>query len=205
MVENTNQDGPDPLENLTKPRSGLNCSVPANKMYPSCHAVLSIRSISCAAQHIRRCNAPPPQNDGYACTVCNNKYKTYAGLRQHQRRTHPEEYNTADLQLLSSRQSSSRTQYTQSEIKAIAEMEISIPHATNDIIKILSEKSGQSIEGIKKLRQREMYKSLISDGRKEKDKTSSSPKSPKPSKVKIIPLAPIRPRAIVKTAAIQTC
>lgn len=185
MVENTNQDGPDPLNNKNKPRSGLNGNDPASKMCPSCHTDLSERNSSSAAQHIRRCNAPPPQSDGYPCTICNNKYKTYAGLRQHQRRSHPEEYNSADLQLLSSRQSSSRSQYTESEIKAIAELEVTIPQTTKllnkDIIKILSEKTGRPIEGIKKLRQRETYKSLVADGRKQKDITPNSPEPPKTS------------------------
>ncbi|CAK9798939.1 Retrovirus-related Pol polyprotein from type-1 retrotransposable element R2 (Fragment) [Anthophora plagiata] len=132
---------------------------------PSCKIDLSSRTTASAAQHKRRCNAPPKQADGYECDVCKNKYKTYAGLRQHQRRAHIQHYNSGDLELRDKRLASSRSQYTDAEIKMIAHYEAKIPNRTNllikDIVKILADSSGRTLDGIKKLRLKETYKTYL--------------------------------------------
>ncbi|CAL7932903.1 unnamed protein product [Xylocopa violacea] len=134
---------------------------------PSCKIDLSSRSSASAAQHKRRCNAPPVQTNGHVCEVCKKEYKTYAGLRLHQRKAHIEFYNSADLELRDKRLPSTRAQYTDSEIKNIAFNEARIPNRSNmlgkDIVKILADSSNRPVEGIKRLRLRDKYKEYLSE------------------------------------------
>ncbi|CAL7932979.1 unnamed protein product [Xylocopa violacea] len=179
MVDTINQGELDPLANKTSkqmPKSANKASAP--ERCPSCDIELIGRTPASVSQHIRRCNAPPFQPDGYACPMCGNKYKTYAGLRQHQRRTHIDEYNKADLDLREKRTQSVRSQYTDGEIKSIAIMEASLPDRSvlmvKEIINNLSSKTGRTFDAIKKLRQKPVYKKYLAEEIKNYDAVNMS-------------------------------
>lgn len=164
---NTSQGVPNPLAPTSSSGSNRRAKNVVPDRCPSCCVQLTDRTASSAAQHVRRCNAPPKQPDGYACDHCSSKFKTYLGLRQHMRLSHTDKYNASDLQLAHARQTSARPQYSEGEIRAIASIEASLPNRSNllskDINLVLSKESGRSVDGIKKLRQKPAYKTYLAE------------------------------------------
>lgn len=97
-------------------------------------------------------------------------------MRQHQRRAHPEAYNNEDLALIERRKPTTRSQYTTAEIQEIAHIEASIPNRSKllskDVNAILSRKSNRTLDGIKKLRQRQDYKNALTIELENKNKNT---------------------------------
>ena len=128
------------------------------KSCPSCNIEFSSRSLPQRKQHIRRCNQPRPGDDGtYSCHACTNNYKSYAGLRQHIKRSHPVEYNVAGSQLTCNRIKSAKSKWTAQEEKQLARLELSLPAGlsqkeVNTTLADLHTK--RTFESIKKQRQK---------------------------------------------------
>ncbi|XP_078051361.1 uncharacterized protein LOC144477510, partial [Augochlora pura] len=167
MVDNRPTRENNLLGNKNKSATQTELDLDIDRTCHKCKIDLSGRTTASAAQHRRRCNAPPIQPDGYICEICKSKFRTFAGLRQHQRRTHIQEYNSNDLNLRNERLEKSRAKYTESEIKTIAYNEAAIKNRAKllvkDILKILSEKSNRPIEGIRKIRLKENYKKYLNE------------------------------------------
>ena len=148
------------------------------KSCTSCHIDLSSRTLPQRKQHIRRCNQPPPGYDNsYKCDICSNIFGTYAGLRQHTKRSHPVDYNTNEIAIQDNRSQSSKPKWTASEERQLARLELSLPTGLlqKDIIAQLSElHTGRSAEGIKKQRQKSSYKEIMTELRNDTT-TGASP------------------------------
>ncbi|KAK2575331.1 hypothetical protein KPH14_012808 [Odynerus spinipes] len=133
---------------------------------PSCLIDLSVRVLSQRKQHIRRCSQPPPDLDGmFGCKVCPSKFKSYAGLRQHMKRSHPSEFNEQDLQLMVEMAPSSKSRWSNAEQKLLARLELNLPSdlmqkEINMRLAVLH--PGRSVDSIKKQRLSQTYKSTLS-------------------------------------------
>lgn len=134
---------------------------------PSCHTDLSSRILALRKQHIRRCNQPPPNSDGtYSCEICSSSYPKFASLRLHMKRAHPIEYNTQDVRLTETRESSTKAKWTTAEEKQLARLESQLPVGLpqKEInVRLASLHCGRSAEAIKKQRLKPTYKSIFSE------------------------------------------
>ncbi|CAL7932765.1 unnamed protein product [Xylocopa violacea] len=132
---------------------------------PSCHVDLSSRSMAQRKQHIRRCNQPPPNSDGtYTCEMCSSTYNKYAGLRQHIKRAHPEDYNSQDLQLTDKRAPFTKAKWTMAEEKQLARLESQLPAGLTQkeiSVRLADLHPGRSIEAIRKQRLKSSYRSIF--------------------------------------------
>lgn len=81
------------------------------KSCTSCHVDKRTRTLPQHKQHIRRCNQPPPGDDSTFIYIFN----TYAGLRQHVKRSHLMEYNANDNALKDNRFQTSKPKWSASE------------------------------------------------------------------------------------------
>ncbi|CAL7932906.1 unnamed protein product [Xylocopa violacea] len=133
----------------------------------SCSIDLSSRPLAQRKQHIRRCVQPPPNISGlYACNVCATEYKTYAGLRQHQKRSHAIDYNEQDEQLTELRAPTTKAKWTVAEEKQLARLECQLPSnlPQKDIsIRLAALHPGRTAEGIRKHRMQPTYKAILAD------------------------------------------
>ncbi|CAK9834615.1 Retrovirus-related Pol polyprotein from type-1 retrotransposable element R2 (Fragment) [Anthophora retusa] len=146
---------------------------------PMCKIDLSSRILAQRKQHVRRCNQPPPSNDGtHKCNVCSSSYKTFAGLRQHIKRSHPVEYNEKDVQLKDSRAPTTRAKWTPAEERQLARLEVLLPSGLpqKEInIRLAAQHPGRSADGIKKQRLKQSYKDILRDIISETASTSTPP------------------------------
>ena len=173
--------------NTPAPTDGI-----ARQLCPSCNTDLSDRAQSQVAQHIRRCIRPAPGDDGmYGCDVCQKRYKSYAGVRQHKKLSHAEQYNQAEV-ALAEQTGGGRARWTPALEQKLAALELDLPPGTmqKDINLALATSCGKSIDAVKKRRQAASYQLALETVRKEREEQqekspsdgSSRPSSPEPDR-----------------------
>ncbi|CAL7932954.1 unnamed protein product [Xylocopa violacea] len=161
---------------------------------PSCKLDLSTRSVASRKQHIRRCNQPPPNDDGvYVCNFCPSTYKSYAGLRLHTKRAHPVEHNDLEVQLIADRVPSSRAKWSTAEETQLARLEAQLPSGLSQLeinTRLANLHSGRSAEGIKKQRQKPSYQSILMEISAEPTCNEVSLNLPSTASRNLCPLSP---------------
>lgn len=118
-------------------------------------------------QHIRRGHCRGPEADaGNVCQYCNITFGTFIGLRQHQKQSHPVEYNLA-LEEKYLDPAKDYRHWTEEEVIRLAKAELAFDgHFINQ--HLLSLYPERSLESIKSKRRSKEYKEFITSLRLEK-------------------------------------